>query len=134
MSPADDPRGPTEPLPARGGTQPMPPGQRPRSQARDRRLWIVAGVLALVLVAFAGFLVGRSQAPGKQATQAKPAAVGGPRRACARALEFAAARYSVRLGQAMPLTARYITERLRPSGLSYFIAWQTLTHAENSAP
>jgi hypothetical protein len=29
----------------------------------------------------------------------------------------------------MPLTKRIIEEKVRPTGLNYFITWETLTHA-----
>ena len=92
MSGPGDSRHPTEPLPAprsrSGSTEPLPSGGRPPSGARDRRLWIVAGILALVLAGFVGFLIGRGQAPGPKANRG-PEPVGGPRRACAAALELA---------------------------------------------
>ena len=62
----------TEPMPARDPTEPLPQ-PRPRSRTRppsadgDRRLWIVAGILALILAFAAGYLVGRG---GEQPAQA----------------------------------------------------------------
>ena len=38
--------------------------------------------------------------------------------------------YANRVGHAMPTTLRY-TESKRPAGVSHFLAWETLTHANN---
>lgn len=85
------PRDPgTEPLPARTpeSTEPLAAGHRPRPPDRQRQLWLVAGVLALALAFFAGFLVGREQAP-EPPQRAGPEAVAGRRAACGRALNLA---------------------------------------------
>jgi hypothetical protein len=85
------PRDPgTEPLPASTpeSTEPMAAGRRPGPPDRQRQLWLVAGVLALVLAFFVGFLVGREQAP-EPAQREGPEAVTGRRAACGRALNLA---------------------------------------------
>jgi hypothetical protein len=85
-------REPTEPIPAgerRGSTEPLGPAPGP-DHTRQRRLWLVAGVLALILVFFVGFLVGREQGSGSAKQQARDVEpVKGPRVACARALDLA---------------------------------------------
>jgi hypothetical protein len=43
--------------------------------------------------------------------------------------EIAYNHFHDRLGLALPLTKRMIEERVRPTGINYFIAWETLTHA-----
>jgi hypothetical protein len=85
------PRDPgTEPLPATKpeSTEPISAGHRPGLPDRQRQLWLVAGVLALVLAFFVGFLVGREQAPAPEQQQAVDM-VTGRRVACARALNLA---------------------------------------------
>jgi len=47
--------------------------------------------------------------------------------------EIAYNHFNTRLGVSMPLTKRIIEEKVRPTGLNYFIAWETLTHAGISA-
>jgi hypothetical protein len=88
----------TEPMPApRDPTEPLPE-PRPRTRTRpptpdgDRRLWIVAGVLALILAFVAGYLVGRgggqpAQAPVAGTTDAETGPV--KRRACLKAVRTA---------------------------------------------
>ena len=44
--------------------------------------------------------------------------------------EIAYNHFRNRLGFSLPLTKRVIEERVRPTGVNYFIAWETLTHAE----
>lgn len=44
--------------------------------------------------------------------------------------EVAYNHYANRVGHAMPTTLRY-TESKRPAGVSHFLAWETLTHADN---
>jgi hypothetical protein len=83
---------PTEPIPAgerRGSTEPLESAPGP-DDARQRRLWLIAGILALVLMFFVGFLVGREQgsAPAGPQTQDLER-LRGPRLACARALRVA---------------------------------------------
>ena len=43
--------------------------------------------------------------------------------------EIAYNHFNTRLGLSLPLTKRMIEEKVRPTGLNYFIAWETLTHA-----
>jgi hypothetical protein len=65
MGHPEDPGQPTEPMPPSGerrSTQPLPaetPRSRTAPEAGDRRLWLVAGGLALILAFVAGYLVGR---------------------------------------------------------------------------
>jgi hypothetical protein len=85
-------REPTEPIPAgerRGSTEPLEPAPG-ADEARQRRLWLIAGILALILLFFVGFLVGREQGSGsgeRRAQDVEP--LRGPRLACARALDLA---------------------------------------------
>jgi hypothetical protein len=84
-------REPTEPIPAgerRGSTEPLEPAPG-ADDARQRRLWLIAGILALILLFFVGFLVGREQGPGsaERAQDVEPPR--GPRLACGRALDLA---------------------------------------------
>lgn len=44
--------------------------------------------------------------------------------------EIAYNHFKNRAGIELPLTRRLIEERMRPTGVNYFIAWETLTHAE----
>ena len=37
--------------------------------------------------------------------------------------------FNTRLGLALPLSKRIVEEKVRPSGVNYFIAWETFTHA-----
>jgi Alginate lyase len=39
--------------------------------------------------------------------------------------------YATRLGLSLPKTKQLIETRLRPTGISHFLAWETLTHANN---
>lgn len=77
------PREPTQPLPQPGArrARPAPEG--------DRRLWIVAGILALVLAFVAGYLVGRGgaePAPAEQANAVEDGATTVRKRACVKAV------------------------------------------------
>jgi hypothetical protein len=45
------------------------------------------------------------------------------------AWEIAYNHFHNRLGLSLPLTKQWIESRIRPSGVNYFIAWETLTHA-----
>jgi hypothetical protein len=81
----------TQPLPTgTSSTEPLAAGGGPTE--RDRRLWLVAGILALVLVFFVGFLVGRAQAPdpGGGGTQQRQSDGGRitDRQACGRAVKL----------------------------------------------
>jgi hypothetical protein len=104
MGRPEDPGHSTEPMPPTGGrrsTEPLtasesrstvglPAGHRPAPDARDRRLWLIAGVLALILAFGAGFLVGRGQGeePGETPGQ-KQADGQGPikKQVCAKAVK-----------------------------------------------
>jgi hypothetical protein len=82
----------TEPLPEESrSTSGLPAGHRPAPDARDRRLWLIAGVLALILAFGAGFLVGRGQGEPGQAPGQKQADGQGPikKQVCAKAVRAA---------------------------------------------
>jgi hypothetical protein len=81
----------TQPLSTGGSsTEPLAAGGGPTD--RDRRLWLVAAILALVLVFFVGFLVGRAQAPDPDEGKTQQAGPDGgritDRQACGKAVDL----------------------------------------------
>jgi hypothetical protein len=89
MAERREPTEPIRPSERRRSTEPLEAAPGP-VDARQRRLWLAAGILALALAFFVGFLVGREQgAEPAERRASEVEAVKGPRVACARALKVA---------------------------------------------